>query len=181
LAGTAALIYVFFAQLPRELAPMEDRGRVWVRATGLEGVGYEYMQARTDELAHATVELVPESHLMMTQVPGMGGGPGVQGAVNSGFVRVFLKDKSERKRTQAQIADSLRVLQKRFNGVRVNITQEASVGERRANETGVRFVVQAVDMAVLEEALPKFLAAPASMTYSASSTAISSSASLKYA
>ena len=117
------------------------------------------MQARTDELAQATAELVPEAHLMMTQVPGMGGGPGVQGAVNSGFVRVFLKDKSERERTQAQIADALRVLQKRFNGVRVNITQEASVGERRANETGVRFVVQAVDMAVLEEALPKFLAA----------------------
>jgi hydrophobe/amphiphile efflux-1 (HAE1) family protein len=159
LAGTAALILVFSSLLPRELAPMEDRGRVWVRATGLEGIGYEYMQARTDELAHATAELVPEAHLMMTQVPGMGGGPGVQGAVNSGFVRVFLNDKTERERTQAQIADSLRVLQKRFNGVRVNITQEASVGERRANETGVRFVVQAVDLPVLEEALPRFLAA----------------------
>jgi hydrophobe/amphiphile efflux-1 (HAE1) family protein len=159
LAGTAALIAVFFTLLPRELAPMEDRGRVWVRATGLEGVGYEYMQSHTDELARATAELVPEAHLMMTQVPGMGGGPGVQGAVNSGFVRVFLKDKGERERTQVQIADSLRVLQKRFNGVRVNITQEASVGERRANETGVRFVVQAVDLPVLEEALPRFLAA----------------------
>ncbi|HEU5136580.1 MAG TPA: efflux RND transporter permease subunit [Steroidobacteraceae bacterium] len=159
LGGAAGFIALFFTQLPRELAPMEDRGRVWVRATGLEGVGYEYMQARTDELARATAELVPEAHLMMTQVPGMGGGPGVQGAVNSGFVRVFLKDKSERERTQAQIADSLRVLQRRFNGTRVNITQEASVGERRANETGVRFVVQAVDMPVLEEALPKFLAA----------------------
>jgi hydrophobe/amphiphile efflux-1 (HAE1) family protein len=159
LAGAAALIVLFANLLPRELAPMEDRGRVWVRATGLEGIGYEYMQSRTDELARATAELVPEAHLMMTQVPGMGGGPGVQGAVNSGFVRVFLKDKSERERTQAQIADSLRVLQKRFTGVRVNITQEASVGERRANETGVRFVVQAVDLPVLEEALPKFLAA----------------------
>jgi len=159
LGGAAALIGVLFTQLPRELAPMEDRGRVWVRATGLEGIGYEYMQAHTDELARATVDLVPEAHLMMTQVPGMGGGSGVQGAINSGFVRIFLKDKSERERTQAQIADSLRVLQKRFNEVRVNITQEASVGERRANETGVRFVVQAVDMPVLEEALPKFLAA----------------------
>jgi multidrug efflux pump len=159
LAGTAVLIFVFLTLLPRELAPLEDRGRVWVRASGLEGIGYEYMQQHTDELARATAELVPEAHLMMTQVPGMGGGPGVQGAVNSGFVRVFLKDKSERVRTQAQIADALRVLQKRFNGVRVNITQEASVGERRANETGVRFVVQAVDMAVLEEALPKFLTA----------------------
>jgi multidrug efflux pump len=159
LASSAALIAVLFTQLPRELAPMEDRGRVWVRATGLEGVGYEYMQRHTDELARATAELVPEAHFMMTQVPGAGGGSGVQGAVNSGFVRLFLKDKSERERTQGQIADALRVLQKRFNGVRVNITQEASIGERRSNETGVRFVVQAVDLPVLEEALPKFLAA----------------------
>jgi hydrophobe/amphiphile efflux-1 (HAE1) family protein len=159
LAGTAAFIFVLFTSLPRELAPMEDRGRVWVRATGPEGVGYEYMQRQLDALARATAELVPEAHFMMTQVPGMGGGNGVQGPVNSGFVRVFLKDKSQRERTQLQIADSLRVLQKRFPAVRVNITQEASIGERRANETGVRFVVQAVDTTSLEEALPRFLAA----------------------
>jgi hydrophobe/amphiphile efflux-1 (HAE1) family protein len=159
LAGTTVLIVLLVTALPRELAPMEDRGRVWVRASGLEGIGYEHMQARTDELARATAELVPEAHLMMTQVPGMGGGPGVQGNVNSGFVRVFLKDKSERERSQAEIAESLRVLQRRYNGVRVNITQEASVGERRANETGVRFVVQAIDLPVLEEVLPNFLAA----------------------
>jgi hydrophobe/amphiphile efflux-1 (HAE1) family protein len=159
LVGAAALIGTLYTLLPRELAPMEDRGRIWVRATGLEGIGYEYMQSRTDEIARATAELVPEAHFMMTQVPGMGGGSGVQGPVNTGFVRMFLKDKSERERTQAQIADSLRVLQKRFTGVRVNITQEASIGERRANETGVRFVVQAVDLPVLEEALPRFMAA----------------------
>jgi hydrophobe/amphiphile efflux-1 (HAE1) family protein len=159
LACTTLLIVVFFVALPRELAPMEDRGRVWVRATGLEGVGYEYMQREVDALARATVELVPEAHFMMTQVPGAGGGNGVQGPVNSGFVRVFLKDKGHRDRSQSQIADSLRVLQKRFVGVRVNVTQEASIGERRANETGVRFVVQAMDMRLLEEALPRFLAA----------------------
>ena len=159
LVGAAGLIGVLFTALPRELAPMEDRGRVWVRATALEGIGYEYMQRQADELARATAELVPEAHFMMTQVPGAGGGAGVQGPVNSGFVRIFLKDKSERERSQAEIADSLRVLQKRFTGVRVNITQEASIGERRANETGVRFVVQAVDLPVLEEALPRFIAA----------------------
>src|SRR5688572_24563007 len=159
LAVAAMLVIGFFSLLPRELAPMEDRGRLWVRATGLEGVGYEFMQSQVDELARATADLVPEAHLLMTQVPGMGGGSGVQGPVNTGFVRVFLKDKSERSRSQMQIVEALRALQTRFNTVRVNITQEASVGERRANETGVRFVVQAVDMTVLAEALPGFLAA----------------------
>ena len=57
----------------------------------------------------------------------------MQGPVNNGFVRLFLKDKSERERIAA--ADRGRPAQ-RCSGsspaVRVNITQEASIGERRA-------------------------------------------------
>jgi len=151
------VIGVLFAALPRELAPMEDRGRIWVRATGSEGVSYEYMQAFMDDVTSATAQLVPESDVMMTQVPGVGGGPGVQGAVNSGFIRVFLNDKSDRQRSQADIADALRVLQRRYTGARVNITQEATIGERRSNETGVRFVLQAPTLADLQDKLPAFL------------------------
>lgn len=157
LAVASVLISVLLQILPRELSPMEDRGRIWVRASGSEGVSYDYMQGFMDDLTQATAEMVPETHVMMTQVPGAGGGPGVQGAVNNGFVRLFLKDKSERERTQAQIAEDLRVLQRRFTGARVNITQEASIGERRANESGVRFVVQAPELQDLQDVLPKFL------------------------
>lgn len=157
LAAASALIFVCFQALPRELSPMEDRGRVWVRATGLEGVSYEYMQNFMDDVAKATGELVPEAKVMMTQVPGAGGAPGVQGAVNNGFVRVFLKDKAERSRSQAQISEDLRVLQRRFTGARVNITQEASIGERRTTESGVRFVVQAPGIEALRDVLPAFL------------------------
>jgi hydrophobe/amphiphile efflux-1 (HAE1) family protein len=157
LAVAGLLIWVLFKALPRELAPMEDRGRIWVRATGPESVSYDYMHDYMRGLAEATAELVPEAHLMMTQVPGAGGGNGVTGPVNSGFVRVFLKDKSERDRSQEQISNDLRSLQREFMGARVNITQEASVGERRANETGVRFVVQAPDLDALRQALPAFL------------------------
>lgn len=157
LGVSAGLIAFLFSVLPRELAPMEDRGRVWVRATAPEGVGYEYMQHFMDELTHATAERVPEAHMMMTQVPGAGGGPGIQGPINNGFVRLFLKDKSERTRTQAQIADDLQGLTRRFTAARVNVTQEASIGERRSNQSGVQFVVQAADFAALQEILPKFL------------------------
>jgi hydrophobe/amphiphile efflux-1 (HAE1) family protein len=143
--------------LPRELAPMEDRGRVWVRANGQEGVSYDYMQSYMDDVTKATMDRVPEAHVMMTQVPGAGGGPGIQGAVNNGFVRIFLKDKSERERTQSEIAEDLRSLQREFTGARINITQEASIGERRSTNTGVQFVVQALDFEALRDALPKFV------------------------
>jgi len=153
----AAFIFILTNALPRELSPLEDRGRVWVRANGSEGASYDFMQNFMDDIAKATADRVPEAHMMMTQVPGAGGGPGVQGAVNNGFVRVFLKDKADRKRTQMEIAEDLRVLQRQFTGARVNITQEASIGERRSTNTGVQFVVQALDLDTLRDTLPKFI------------------------
>jgi multidrug efflux pump len=68
-----------------------------------------------------------------------------------------LKDRDERSRTQAQIAEDLRALQLEFSGARINITQEASIGERRSNESGVRLVLQAPELDDLRDALPAFL------------------------
>lgn len=157
LGVAAGSIYFFFGLLPRELAPLEDRGRIWVRATAPEGVSYDYMQNFADDLAKAVAERVPEASVMMTQVPGSGGGQGVQGVINSGFVRVFLKDRKERARSQQEIAADLQKLQREFTGARVNITQEASIGERRANQSGVQFVMQASSLDDLRDVLPKFI------------------------
>ncbi len=157
LIGAGVISYQVLNRLPRELAPLEDRGRVWVRANAPEGVSYDYMQTFMDDLAGAVAERTPEAHMMMTQVPGFGGGPGAQGIVNSGFVRVFLKGKAERVRSQQEIADDLQTLAREFTGARVNVTQEASIGERRAASGGVQFVIQAPTLQALEETLPAFL------------------------
>jgi multidrug efflux pump len=153
----AVAIQFFLGQLPRELSPLEDRARLWLRATAAEGVSYDYMQNFIDDLAKAAAEKVPEARLMMTQVPGSGGAQGVQGAINSGFVRVFLPDKHLRDRTQQEIAADLQGLQRELTGARVNVTQEASIGERRSGQSGVQFVIQAPDLSTLQEVLPKFL------------------------
>jgi len=157
LAASATGIAFWYGQLPRELSPLEDRGRIWLRATAAEGVSYDYMQHFVDDLAKAAADRVPEASLMMTQVPGSGGAQGVQGAINTGFVRVFLKDKHERDRTQQEIAADLQNLQRELTGARVNITQEASIGERRSGQSGVQFVIQSPDLEALRDALPKFL------------------------
>ncbi|WP_295685974.1 efflux RND transporter permease subunit, partial [uncultured Nevskia sp.] len=157
LAISAGLIWVLMGLLPRELAPMEDRGRVWVRATAAEGASYDYMQNFMDDVTAATAERVPEAHLMMTQVPGFGGSNGVSGPVNNGFVRLFLKEREDRSRTQGEIAADLQQMAKRFNGARVNITQEASIGDRRSAQVGVQYVLQALEIEQLAEVLPKFL------------------------
>jgi multidrug efflux pump len=116
------------------------------------------MQRFMDEIAVATARRTPEAHLLMTQVPGSSSN-GAQGAVNNGFVRLFLIDPAERERSQEQIAADLRSLATEFPGARVNITQEASIGERRSSSTGVELVLQATKLDVLHERLPAFLAA----------------------
>ncbi len=157
LIGAVGLIYLFMGLLPRELTPLEDRGRIWVRATASEGASFDYMQTYMDDLTRAVHDKVPETDVMMTQVPGTGGAPGVQGSVNNGFVRLFLKDRDQRSRSQQEIADSLRSLQRQFTGALVNITQEASIGQNKSTASGVQFVLQAPNVDALREVLPKFL------------------------
>ncbi|HZF28553.1 MAG TPA: efflux RND transporter permease subunit, partial [Gammaproteobacteria bacterium] len=158
LAAAGGAIWWIQTALPRELSPLEDRGRVWVRASAPDGVSYEYMQSFMDEIAAETARRVPEAHIMMTQVPANGGN-GAQGAVNNGFVRLFLDDPDRRSRTQQEIAADLRSLAREYTGARVNITQEQSIGERRANSIGVEFVLQAPELETIREKLPAFLAA----------------------
>jgi multidrug efflux pump len=157
LLASGGVIWFVYTTLPRELAPLEDRGRVWVRATAPEGVSYDYMQRFMDDVAAVTAERVPEAHVMMTQVPGAGGNGG-SGAVNNGFVRLFLGEKSERARSQQEIAADLRGLAREFTAARVNVTQEASMGERRSQSSGVEFVLQAPTLDMLHDVLPAFLA-----------------------
>ena len=159
LGGACVAIFFSLRALPRELSPLEDRGRVWVRATAAEGAGYEYMQNYMDDLTKIVAERVPEAHIMMTQVPGAGGVPGGAGAVNSGFVRVFLKDKEERHRSQQEIADDLIGAVRGMTGARVNITQEPSISAQRggASAQGVSYVIQSPTLEALQEVLPAFL------------------------
>jgi multidrug efflux pump len=148
---------VLFGLLPRELTPLEDRGRIWLRATAVEGASFDYMQRFMSELAQAVSDVVPEAQVILMQVPGAGGAPGTQGSVNSGFVRVVLPDRSSRERSQMEIAEDLQTLARRFTGARVNVTQEASIGERRATATGVQLVVQAPTLEAMRAALPKLV------------------------
>jgi hydrophobe/amphiphile efflux-1 (HAE1) family protein len=157
LAIAGGVIVTAYSSLPRELTPLEDRGRVWIRAAAPEGTSYEHMQRFMDDVAVAAAESVPEARVMMTQVPSQVVA-GVAGPVNNGFVRLFLRDASARARSQQQIAAELRGFARQFTAARINITQEASIGERRAASSGVEFVLQAPTLDSLREALPGFLA-----------------------
>ncbi len=138
---------------------MEDRGRRLGAGKAPEGVGYEYMQSFMDDVAAEVAKRVPKPTL---HDPGS-----VQqwrrrhsGAYNNGFVRMFLKDKSERNtRSQARIATELQSLAGQFTAARLNITQEASIGERQAGQAACSSCCRQPSSESLKDALPNFIEA----------------------
>lgn len=153
IAGAAALIYFIGSGLPSELAPLEDRSEFRVQAQAPEGATFEYMDSYIRELTAFIQKEVPEHKgLVSVTAPGFGGS-----GVNSGFVRVILKDRGERERSQQEIVDDITVKVRRFTGVRTFLTQAQTIGDRRGGFP-VQFVIQAAELDKLKEVLPAFMA-----------------------
>ncbi len=152
IVAAVSLIYLLGTTLPSELAPMEDRSEFRLQAQAQEGATFEYMDGYVQELTDFVTEEVPE-HLGLVSVtaPGFGGS-----GVNSGFVRVILKDPSERTRTQQEIVDEITMKSRKYSGVRTFINQSQTIGDRRGGFP-LQFVIQAGEIEKLKEVLPAFM------------------------
>lgn len=153
IALSGGLIYYLGTSLPSELAPMEDRSEFRLQAQAQEGATYEYMDRYVTELTDFVMNEVPEkAGLVSVTAPGFGGS-----GVNSGFVRVILKEPNERDRTQQEIVDDVTMKVKKYSGVRTFITQAQTIGDRRGGFP-LQFVIQAGEMEKLKVVLPEFMA-----------------------
>ena len=153
--GAAAVMIVgFYAVLPRELAPMEDRGRLQVSATGAEGASFDFMRTAMDQVDNVIRQSVPELDAAIVRAPGGRGG----GGVNSGSVSVMLSDADKRKRSQDEIALALTKDLRRISSVRANVSQEQTIsaGGGRGG-LPVQYILLAPDLDRLREKLPLFL------------------------
>jgi multidrug efflux pump len=149
-----ALIVFFGRTLPSELSPMEDRSEFRIMAQGAEGATFEYMDGYVMDITNFLQREVPEhSGLVSVTAPGFG-----TVGVNSGMVRVILKNPDERDRTQQQIADDVTERAKQFSGVRTYVTQTQTVGGDRRGGFPLQFVIQASTLEKLKEVLPSFMA-----------------------
>ncbi|MCG3150392.1 MAG: Efflux pump membrane transporter BepE [Verrucomicrobiae bacterium] len=145
-----------FGQLDSELAPLEDRGRLRVVATAPEGASFDYMFGYMDQLAEHVATEVPESDVSISlTAPGFG----ASSSVNSGFVRIFLTDRSRRNRTQQQITDSLLQSTRSLPGARVVVIQDPtiSLGVGGGARLPVQFVIEAPSFEKLRAVLPEFI------------------------
>lgn len=150
---SGVLIYFLMGTIPSELAPMEDRSEFRFQAQAPEGATFEYMDSYVTGMYDLVVEEVPEVlGVLSITSPSFGGG----GAANSGFLKVMLKEPSQRERTQQEIVDDLTPKARKFTGVRTFISQSQTIGDRRGGFP-VQIVVQAADIDKLKAVLPQFL------------------------
>lgn len=154
MALSIVLIYLVMPALPTELAPLEDRGAVRVIATAQEGATFEYMDRYMDELIDTITANVPErTGLISVTSPGFS----ASGSVNSGFGFMNLVPRSERDRSQSEIAGMLNGKVSGLTGGRSFVIQPATLGGRFGYP--VQYVIQAQSFEELKAILPQFIAA----------------------
>jgi multidrug efflux pump len=149
------LIYFIGKNLQTELAPLEDRGAFRVQVSAPEGTAYPAMQNYVDNLSQFVIDSVPEERIILSVTsPGFAG----SGAANSAFMRIRLKDKIERTRSQSDIAQSLNRNFAKFNFGKAFVIEEQtiSVGSARMGMP-VQFVLQNFDFDKIQQAVPRFM------------------------
>ncbi len=152
-AFTGWLIYFIWGFIPSELAPMEDKSRLQIIASAPEGTSFERMDAFQQELIALTDTLTEKEHLLSVTSPGFGSSI----SVNSGFVRLTLRPKNERTKSQMELADELNQRLRAYNFARVFVRQEETIGGGRNSGLPVQYVLQAPNLEQLEEILPTFM------------------------
>jgi multidrug efflux pump len=140
--------------LKQELAPMEDRSALMVRAEVQEGATFEYTDIFMDSLIKIVTQEVPEAEVRLSVTsPGFA----AASAVNSGFVRIFLKEPQDRERSQQEIAKKLTARLRGVSNARAFVIQDPTIQSGSRGGLDVQMVIQAPNFEKLKEALPKFL------------------------
>lgn len=154
---TSLVLIVFVGKrLPSELAPLEDRNWFRMSVTAPEGASFEYTDAFMDRLTHFIEDSIPEKKVLLTvTAPGFSG----SGAANTGFVRLMLLPRSQRKRTQQEVAEYMTESVRSFPEARTFVLQEQTIsaGGGPRGALPVQFVLQAPNFEKLKAVLPKFM------------------------
>lgn len=152
--GSVALIYFCGSALQSELAPLEDKGRMQIISTAPEGTSFERMNKYQSEIIQLVDTMKERKSIIAVTSPGFGSSI----SVNKGFVRLNLVPKSERTKSQQEIADELMGKLKDMNFARTFIIQEQTIGGGRSGGLPVQYVLQAPTQEKMKEILPLFMA-----------------------
>ena len=149
------LIALFWNLLPKETAPLDDRGSLFMTITAPEGSSYQF----TDNYIYSVGDMIQDSigqyisaDLSVT-APGFSG----SGAPNTGFFRVKLKDNEEREVTQMEIANKLTSNLKQLNQAKAFVVQQPTIAVGRSRGLPVQYIIQNQNFENLREKIPLFM------------------------
>jgi HAE1 family hydrophobic/amphiphilic exporter-1/multidrug efflux pump len=148
------MIYMFFNILQKETAPLDDRSGFVMRMSTPEGATYDYTDRFMQEISKLVDDSIPEKQVsLVVTSPGFSGA----GAVNSGFIRMSLKDPDERKRSQMEIADQMTQLTKKYPDVKTSVIQQPTISVSRRGGLPIQYIIQASNFENLQEKIPLFM------------------------
>ena len=148
------MIAFFWTVLQKETAPYDDRAAVSMQVTTPEGSSYDYTDKLIMDLSKLVDDSIPEKEFNLTVTsPGFSG----SGAANTGFLRIRLSEPTERKTTQAQVAEKLTKITKPYTDGRVFVIQSPTISVSRRGGLPVNYIIQAPNFEKLREKLPLFM------------------------
>ena len=147
------LIVLFFAILPKETAPYDDRSLGIVSVTTPEGATYEYTDKFMDELSKLINDSIPEKKVaLVITSPGF-----MSSSVNAGRVRLALVDPSEREKSQKEVVDDLNKWAKKYPQAKVNVSEQPTISVNRRGGLPIQYIIQAPNFEKLREKSPQFM------------------------
>jgi multidrug efflux pump len=147
------LIFVFYNLLQKETAPYDDRSSLILRMTAPEGSSYEYTDRFMQEISELVDDSIPEKKVsLVVTSPGFG-----SSSVNSGFMRLSLKEPSERKLSQDEIAEKLTKWTKQYPDAKTSVTQQPTIAVNRRGGLPIQYIIQTQNFSKLEQKIPEFM------------------------
>lgn len=147
------LIVLFFAILPKETAPYDDRSLGVVSVTTPEGSTYEYTDRFMQELSDLINDSIPEKKVaLVITSPGF-----LSSSVNAGRVRLALVDPAEREKSQKEIVDDLNKWTKKYPQAKVNVSEQPTISVNRRGGLPIQYIIQAPNFEQLRAKIPQFM------------------------
>ncbi|WP_264549902.1 efflux RND transporter permease subunit [Flavobacterium sp. N2820] len=147
------LIVLFFAILPKETAPYDDRSLGIISVTTPEGATYEYTDRFMEELSDLINDSIPEKKVaLVITSPGF-----LSSSVNAGRVRLALVDPSEREKSQKEIVDDLNKWTKKYPQAKVNVSEQPTISVNRRGGLPIQYIIQAPNFEQLRAKIPQFM------------------------
>jgi len=147
------LIALFFNILPKETAPYDDRSLVIVSVTTPEGATFDYTDRFMEDMSKLMNDSIPEKKIaLVITSPGF-----LSSSVNTGRIRLALKNPEDRERSQKEIADDFTKWTKKYTEAKVTISEQPTIAVNRRGGLPIQYIIQAPNFEKLREKIPQFM------------------------